>query len=111
MKSVLRSCLDPLPRFLTLRGLSLLVAMLVLGVVFSVWEFVESGQLPAHRVLANDSSWSAPRAAPASCASNGSSTICTPCPAASHAPATIETHPAEPTPPSMFDPSRAASGG
>ena len=115
MKSVLRTCLDPLPRFLSLRGLTLLVAMLVLGVVFSVWEFVESARLPEHRVLAQDnSSWSAPRCcarAAQSCGSAGASASCAPAPELNSAPAASQAQAGDPTPPSVFDPDRAATGG
>jgi hypothetical protein len=44
MKRVLRSCLDPLPRFLSTRGLAFLVVMLVAGTGVSVYEYLESTQ-------------------------------------------------------------------
>jgi hypothetical protein len=41
-----RSILDPLPRFLTVRGLAVVVGMLVLGTAISVHEFLESARPP-----------------------------------------------------------------
>src|SRR5688572_5511177 len=46
MKRVLRSCLDPLPRFLSTRALLAVVAFVVLGTALSVYEYVESGRPP-----------------------------------------------------------------
>jgi hypothetical protein len=46
MKRVLRSCLDPLPRFLSTRALVAVVAFVVLGTALSVYEYVESGRPP-----------------------------------------------------------------
>jgi hypothetical protein len=52
MKRVLRSCLDPLPRFLSTRGVMAVVVLVVAGTAVSVHEFVESGRGP-------DSTWTA----------------------------------------------------
>lgn len=46
MKRVLRSCLDPLPRLLTTRGLAAIVALVVTGTALSVYEYVESSRVP-----------------------------------------------------------------
>lgn len=51
MKKVLRSCFDPLPRFLSTRGLAIVVAMLVGGTAISVHEYVESTQPRPRRPL------------------------------------------------------------
>lgn len=42
MKRVLRSCLDPLPRFLSTRGVLVVVVLVVAGTAVSVHEYVES---------------------------------------------------------------------
>jgi hypothetical protein len=43
MKRVLRSCIEPLPRFLTTRGLAVLVLLLVAGMAISVREYMQTG--------------------------------------------------------------------
>jgi hypothetical protein len=47
MKSVLRSCFDPLPRSLSTKGLVGLVAVVVLGTGVMVRSYLESAQLAA----------------------------------------------------------------
>jgi hypothetical protein len=44
-KQRLRSALDPLPRFLSIRSLAILVTMLVGGIAISVHEYLESGRV------------------------------------------------------------------
>lgn len=46
MKRVFRSCLDPLPRFLSTRGLVLVVLLVLTGTALSVHEYVRSGREP-----------------------------------------------------------------
>lgn len=46
MKRVLRSCLDPLPRILSTRGLAAIVALVVSGTALSVYEYLESSRVP-----------------------------------------------------------------
>ena len=46
MKHVLRSCLDPLPRILSTRGLAAIVVLVLSGTALSVYEYVESGRMP-----------------------------------------------------------------
>lgn len=46
MKRVFRSCLDPLPRFLSTRGLTALVLIVVTGIALSVHEYLQSGREP-----------------------------------------------------------------
>lgn len=48
MKRVLRSCFDPLPRFMSTKSLIGLVAMVVVGTGISVYEYLESSRLPVH---------------------------------------------------------------
>ena len=43
---MLRSCFDPLPRFMSMRSLAGLVAMVVLGTGLSVYEYLESTRPP-----------------------------------------------------------------
>ncbi|MFN0009542.1 MAG: hypothetical protein ACKVXR_16710 [Planctomycetota bacterium] len=49
----MRSALDPLPRFLSIRSLAVLVTMLVAGIAISVHEYLESGRI-VRRVHAAD---------------------------------------------------------
>jgi hypothetical protein len=49
VKKVLRSCFDPLPRFLSTRGLAGVVVMLLGGTALSVYEYVESTRPPPRR--------------------------------------------------------------
>jgi hypothetical protein len=44
MKKVLRSCFDPLPRFLSMKSILGLVAMVLLGTGISVYEYLESAR-------------------------------------------------------------------
>lgn len=46
MKRVFRSCLDPLPRFLSTRTLAFVVVVVVFGTALSVSEYVQSGSEP-----------------------------------------------------------------
>ena len=46
MKSVLRSCFDPLPRFMSTRSLIGLVTMVLIGTGISVYEYLESSHAP-----------------------------------------------------------------
>lgn len=46
MKSVLRSCFDPLPRFMSTRSLIGLVTMVLAGTGISVYEYLESSHAP-----------------------------------------------------------------
>lgn len=46
MKRVLRSCITPLPRFLTTRGLAGLVLVLVAGTALSVHEYLQTARAP-----------------------------------------------------------------
>ncbi|MBI5363471.1 MAG: hypothetical protein HZA53_09865 [Planctomycetes bacterium] len=46
MKRVFRSCLDPLPRFLSTRGLIAVVLIVVTGTALSVHEYLQSGREP-----------------------------------------------------------------
>lgn len=46
MKRVLRSCITPLPRFLTTRALAGLVLVLVAGTALSVHEYLETARAP-----------------------------------------------------------------
>lgn len=46
MKRVLRSCITPLPRFLTTRALAGLVLVLVAGTAVSVHEYLETARAP-----------------------------------------------------------------
>ena len=62
MKRVLRSCFDPLPRFMSMKSLACLVAMVVLGTGISVYEYLESAR-PLERA-----SSPAQLAEPAACA-------------------------------------------
>ncbi len=48
MNRVFRSCLDPLPRFLSTRGLAFVVLLVVGGTGFSVYEYVQSGRSTNH---------------------------------------------------------------
>lgn len=50
MNRVLRSCFDPLPRFMTMKSLACVVAMVVLGTGISVYEYLESS-VPPQRPL------------------------------------------------------------
>ena len=45
----MRSILDPLPRFLSTRGLATVVGMLLLGTAVSVYEYLEDSRPPARR--------------------------------------------------------------
>ena len=47
MKRVLRSCFDPLPRFMSTKSLTGLVVMVLIGTGISVYEYVESSHLPS----------------------------------------------------------------
>lgn len=58
----MRSILDPLPRFLTVRGQALVVAMVVLGTAISVHEYLESSRPPERpRSCAGPASQGCPR--------------------------------------------------
>lgn len=46
MKRVLRSCITPLPRFLSTRGLAALVLVLVAGTALSVHEYLQTARTP-----------------------------------------------------------------
>jgi hypothetical protein len=46
MKSVLRSCFDPLPRFMSTKSLTGLVLMVLIGTGISVYEYLESSHVP-----------------------------------------------------------------
>jgi hypothetical protein len=46
MKRVLRSCLDPLPRLISLKSLVAVVIVLLAGTGISVYEYLESAHLP-----------------------------------------------------------------
>jgi hypothetical protein len=46
MKSVLRSCFDPLPRFMSTKSLTGLVLMVLAGTGISVYEYLESSHAP-----------------------------------------------------------------
>lgn len=50
MKSVLRSCFEPLPRFLSTKCLVSLVALVLVGTGISVHEYLESTSVPARAV-------------------------------------------------------------
>jgi len=44
MKRVLQSCFDPLPRFMSMKSLAAVVALLVIGTAISVVEYLESSR-------------------------------------------------------------------
>ena len=44
MKRVLQSCFDPLPRFMSMKSLTALVALLLVGTAISVVEYLESSR-------------------------------------------------------------------
>jgi hypothetical protein len=49
MKSVLRSCFDPLPRFMSMKSLAAVVTLLLVGTTISVLEYLESSSVPPRR--------------------------------------------------------------
>ncbi len=49
----MRSALDPVPRFISVKSLAILVAMLLSGIAISVREYLESGRIP-HRACSCD---------------------------------------------------------
>src|SRR5687768_4994645 len=81
MKRVLRSCLEPLPRFLSTRGLASLVVMLVAGTGVSVYEYLESTQ-PIGRPGVRPAFSPLPEVQAAECAQDSEKPVVSPCPAA-----------------------------
>jgi hypothetical protein len=114
MKRVLRSCLDPLPRFLSTRGILLVVGLVVAGTAVSVHEYLESDRGPANgwsnagSVHAADSGARAPARPFAGCDTRGDA----PCSVLPPAPRRVTESGVEPrpTPPTLYDPTSTSSG-
>jgi hypothetical protein len=49
MKRVLRSCFEPLPRFMSMKSLTAVVALLLVGTAISVVEYLESARSTMRR--------------------------------------------------------------
>lgn len=49
MKRVLRSCLEPLPRFVSTKSLAAIVTIVLVGTAVSVFEYLESARPPVRR--------------------------------------------------------------
>lgn len=117
MKSVLRSCFEPLPRFLSTKCLASLVAMVLVGTGISVYEYLESTSVPPRSVESGSRTYlersGARRPVPDAGAPKGS--IATPSWAyygatnaeTSHSPAPAA---AGSTPPSVCDPIETSPG-
>ena len=59
MKRVLRSCFEPLPRFMSTKSLAGLVVMLLVGTGISVYEYLESAR-PLERHVEEGAAFSEP---------------------------------------------------
>jgi hypothetical protein len=96
MKRVLRSCLDPLPRILSTRGLAAIVLLVLSGTALSVHEYVESGRVPDRswpraRTVQSGAQKSHPRCASAQRAPASAASAIEPCsPPCTQAPAVDE---------------------
>ncbi len=114
MKRVLRSCLDPLPRFLSTRGVLVVVALVVAGTAVSVHEYVESDH-------GSDSGWpSAPQVRAASPSERATARVRAPFDSPVDSPRTATpaaprrvsegSLDARPAPATFFDPESSSSG-
>lgn len=113
MKRVLRSCLDPLPRFLSTRAVLLVVGLVIAGTAVSVHEYLENdrsssaGWTSAGSVHAAESDGRAPARGFAGCDPQGDA------PCSALPPSRRVTESAidpRPTPATMYDPSSTSSG-
>lgn len=104
-KQLVRTVLDPLPRFLSIRSLAILVTMLVVGIAISVHEYLESGRIIRRAYAAS----TLPAGTPLElqCGDSGSAAACLPserAPASTESASTCER-------PSEVEPSADAAPG
>lgn len=86
MKRVLRSCLDPLPRFVSTKSLAAIVSIVLVGTAVSVFEYLESARPPVRRA-ALDAFGGASETRACDRSSSGTDSSWCPCPRARAVPA------------------------
>lgn len=127
MKRVLQSCFDPLPRFMSMKSLAAVVALLLVGTAISVVEYLESSRSlvrhaapdrgTCHAAESGDSSTAPALSGRCPHEASAPSTSCAaPSYRAPETPASSETCARTQTesitaPPLSFDPAAASSGG
>ncbi|MFO1009806.1 MAG: hypothetical protein U1F29_07045 [Planctomycetota bacterium] len=114
MKSVFRSCLDPLPRFLSMRGLLAVVLVVVAGTGLSVYEYVQSSrstEVRWPRATLRASGGAPARSQPSPCVGLGATTACEDLRAAPANPtSTAEAGERPPSPAILYRPDAAGTG-